>query len=49
MMQGLADAHVGSRQREHILGMLDAMGEEADGAADVLDPRDYYVSKSWLM
>ena len=23
--------------------------KDADGVADVLDPRDYYVSKSWLM
>ena len=51
-MQGFADAHQGSQQREAILEVLDTMDEDAEGAPagppGPPDPPEYYVSKTWL-
>lgn len=49
-MQGYADAHTGSQQREAILEILDAMDAEAEERdLNPPGPQDYYVSKLWLL
>jgi len=47
-MQGYADAHQGTQQREQILQILDAKDEDADEVSELPGPQDFYVSKFWL-